>query len=69
MEVFGRDELVEEAARGGRSWKMLKKVDKLVVKMKGGILDDAGDKSGWRRWKCLEKTKMVEVGRYKLRWK
>jgi hypothetical protein len=26
-----------------------------------------GDESGWRRGKGLEKTEMVEVGRYNLR--
>jgi hypothetical protein len=33
-------EVVEEAAGGGRSWKMLKKVDKSVVKMEVCILGD-----------------------------
>jgi hypothetical protein len=46
-------EVVEEAAGGGRSWKMLKKVDKSVVKMEVYLemKIGKGDESGWRRWK------------------
>jgi hypothetical protein len=32
--------VVEEAARGGRSWKMLKEVDQAVVKVEVDILRD-----------------------------
>jgi hypothetical protein len=38
--------VVGEAARGGRSWKILKGVDQSVIKMEGDIL---GDEDGQTR--------------------
>jgi hypothetical protein len=32
--------VVEEAARGGRSWKMLKEVDQVVVELEVDVLGD-----------------------------
>jgi hypothetical protein len=55
-ELTGQVRVVEEAARGGRSWKMLKEVDQVVVELEVDVL---GDGDGWRIWKGLKEVEVI----------